>query len=75
MHFPIASWDGMNDGVIHLHGHIHLPPNKRIASGKAVDVGVDGNNLYPIVMDDVLKLMKNQPNRSLVLPYDHHENF
>jgi calcineurin-like phosphoesterase family protein len=75
MHFPIASWDGMNDGVIHLHGHIHLPPNKRIASGKAVDVGVDGNNLYPIGMDEVLKLMKNQPNRSLVLPYDHHENF
>jgi calcineurin-like phosphoesterase family protein len=74
MHFPIASWHGLKDDVIHLHGHIHLTPNKRIAAGKAMDVGVDGNNLYPIELNEVLRLMKDQPNRSLVLPYDHHES-
>jgi len=73
MHYPIASWNGMNDGVIHLHGHVHLPDNLRIAEGKAMDVGVDGNNMEPISMDEVLKIMRNQPVAKLALPKDHHE--
>jgi calcineurin-like phosphoesterase family protein len=51
MHFPIASWDNMNTGVIHLHGHVHLPPHLRIADGRAMDVGVDGNDLEPISLN------------------------
>lgn len=73
MHYPIASWNGMNDGVIHLHGHVHLPPHQRVAEGKAMDVGVDGNGLYPISLDEVLDIMKNQPIKKLSLPSDHHE--
>lgn len=73
MHFPIASWNGMNDGVIHLHGHVHLPPHQRVADGKAMDVGVEGNGLYPISLDEVLDIMKNQPIKKLSLPSDHHE--
>ena len=73
MHFPIASWDGMNDGVIHLHGHVHLPKHQRIAEGRAMDVGVDGNDMYPLGVFGVLNLLKNQPIKSLVLPKDHHE--
>lgn len=73
MHYPIASWDGMNDGVIHLHGHVHLPPHLRIAEGKAMDVGVDGNNLKPITFQEIRSLMKNQPIKKLSLPKDHHE--
>lgn len=72
-HYPIASWKDMNNGVIHLHGHVHLPPNQRIAEGKAMDVGVDGNNLYPISMDEVLDIMNEQPIKKLGLPSDHHE--
>jgi calcineurin-like phosphoesterase family protein len=72
-HYPIASWKDMNNGVIHLHGHVHLPPNQRIAEGKAMDVGVDGNGLKPISMDDVLKIMSKQPIKKLSLPSDHHE--
>lgn len=73
MHYPIASWDSMNDGVIHLHGHVHLPPHLRIGDGKSLDVGVDGNKLKPISLDEVLTLMKNQPIKKLSLPKDHHE--
>jgi len=72
MHYPIASWDGMNDGVMHLHGHVHLPRHLRIADGKAMDVGVDGNDLEPIEMDDILIKMVSRPIDKLTLPKDHH---
>ena len=72
MHFPIASWDNMARGAIHLHGHVHLPADKRIGKGKMMDVGVDGNNLYPIEMREVLRLMSIQPIKSM-LSFDHHE--
>ena len=67
------AWDGMNDGVIHLHGHVHLPPHLRIADGKAMDVGVDGNGLKPILFQEIRSLMKDRPIKKLSLPKDHHE--
>ena len=73
MHYPVASWDGMNDEVIHLHGHVHLPPHLRVADGRAMDVGVDGNGLKPISLDEVLSIMKGQSVKKLCLPKDHHE--
>jgi calcineurin-like phosphoesterase family protein len=73
MHYPIASWHDMNQGVIHLHGHVHLPPHLRIAEGKAMDVGVDGNGLEPISLNEVLSIMKNREIKKLSLPKDHHE--
>ena len=73
MHFPIASWHGMNDGDIHLHGHVHLPASRRISAGKAMDVGVDGNDMLPISLDEVLSIMKDRPVAKLALPQDHHE--
>ena len=72
-HYPIASWPDMQKGVIHTHGHVHLPPHKRIADGKAMDVGIDGNNGYPIDVREIMKLMKDRPIKKLVLPSDHHE--
>ena len=72
MHFPIASWDNMARGAIHLHGHVHLPFDKRIGRGKMMDVGVDGNGLYPIEMSEVLALMDKQPIKSM-FSFDHHE--
>jgi calcineurin-like phosphoesterase family protein len=71
-HFPIASWDGMNNGVIHLHGHVHLPKHQRIGNGRSLDVGVDGNGLEPISLDEVVSLLKDQPIDKLCLPRDHH---
>jgi calcineurin-like phosphoesterase family protein len=72
MHFPIASWNDMARGSIHLHGHVHLEPNKRIGPGKMMDVGVDGNNLYPISLSEIITLMDKQPIKSM-LTFDHHE--
>jgi len=72
MHFPIASWDNMAKGAIHLHGHVHFKPSIRIGRGKMMDVGVDGNKLYPIEMKEVLRLMDKQPIKSM-FEFDHHE--
>jgi len=72
MHFPIASWDNMAKGAIHLHGHVHFPPQKRMGPGKMMDVGCDGNNLMPIEMSEVLRLMKDRPIKSM-FEFDHHE--
>jgi calcineurin-like phosphoesterase family protein len=72
-HYPIASWHNMNDGVIHLHGHVHLPPQFKLSEGKAMDVGVDGNNLDPYSLREIISIMSKQPIRKLCLPKDHHE--
>jgi calcineurin-like phosphoesterase family protein len=72
MHFPIASWDGMNDSVIHLHGHVHLPKHQKIGNGRSLDVGVDGNDIQPYLLENVINLLKNQPIDKLTLPKDHH---
>ena len=42
-HYPIQSWNGMNEGDIHLHGHVHLPQNIKFGQGKKMDVGIDGH--------------------------------
>lgn len=72
MHFPIASWDNMARGAIHLHGHVHFEADKRIGVGKMMDVGCDGNELYPIEMSEILRLMDTQPIKSMFV-FDHHE--
>jgi calcineurin-like phosphoesterase family protein len=72
MHFPIASWNEMSRGRIHLHGHTHLSPKHRVSPGRSMDVGVEGNGLFPIPLEEVLKIMKGRSVANLVLPEDHH---
>ena len=71
MHYPLMSWNKMNDKVIHLHGHVHLPPNRRMGKGKMMDVGVDGNDLDPINIKKVISKMYYQPIAS-GFDFDHH---
>ena len=73
MHYPIASWHNMNDGVIHLHGHVHLSSDKKLSKGKAMDVGVDGNKIQPYSITEIINIMSKQPIAKLTLPEDHHE--
>jgi len=72
-HYPIASWHNMNDGVMHLHGHVHLPEHLKIHEGKAMDVGCDGNGMVPYSVNKIISLLNNRPIKCLTLPQDHHE--
>jgi calcineurin-like phosphoesterase family protein len=73
MHYPISSWDGLNKGVMHLHGHCHLPTNKRFGVGKRMDVGMDGHpefRPYNLIRE-IVPLLKNRPIKSEI-GEDHH---
>lgn len=72
-HYPLCSWHDMNKGRMHLFGHVHLPPNEKIMQGRAMDVGMDGNNLKPYSLGEVVKLIGNRDIRASSLPSDHHE--
>jgi len=73
-HFPIASWDRMKDGVMHLHGHIHTPHSDKVGPGRMMDVGMDGHPEFrPYSLDEVLELLKDQPIKGLLQhKHDHH---
>jgi len=74
MHYPITSWNGLRKGIIHLHGHCHLPNNKKISGGRRIDVGMDGNpefrpyNLF----EEIVPIMKSIPVGSEMGQDDHH---
>ena len=71
-HFPISSWDSLNKGHIHLHGHVHLPTNLRFGKGKKMDVGFDGHPTFGVYdMDDIIKIMDKREIASDML-FDHH---
>lgn len=71
-HYPINSWPNLSIGYTHLHGHVHLPKDKRLGQGKSLDVGVDGNDLRPISLNEVLDIMQQQPINCLNIKDDHH---
>lgn len=71
MHYPISSWNRLKKGSVHLHGHVHLPPRKRVGTGKMLDVGMDGNYLMPVSLLEVMKVMAKQPISSAITG-DHH---
>ena len=71
-HFPISSWDSLNKGHIHLHGHVHLPTNLRFGKGKKMDVGMDGHPTFGVYgMDDIIQIMDKREIASDML-FDHH---
>jgi calcineurin-like phosphoesterase family protein len=73
MHYPIASWNGLNKGRIMLHGHCHLPHNKKYGNGRRMDVGMDGNpDFAPYDLRKVINDMKKRPIGSDFGVDDHH---
>jgi len=72
MHYPISSWDGLNKGVLHLHGHCHLVGNRRFGTGKRMDVGMDGHPEFrPYNILECIKLLEDRPISSEIRG-DHH---
>ena len=72
MHYPIASWNKLGQGVIHLHGHLHLNKNQKIHQGRSMDVGVDGNLYKPYNISDIQNIMLGKQSRFTKLKSDHH---
>tara|TARA_R110000868_G_scaffold211073_5_gene461173 strand:+ start:2391 stop:3044 length:654 start_codon:yes stop_codon:yes gene_type:complete len=70
-HYPFQSWNGLNKGVIMLHGHVHLPEDRKMGNGKKMDVGLDGNNIKPYSISEIIKIMEKRPIYSDVIG-DHH---
>jgi calcineurin-like phosphoesterase family protein len=73
MHYPLTSWHDMNKGRMHLFGHVHLPKGKNVMGGRAMDVGMDGNNLTPYSLSEILTTLRGREIKATVLPSDHHE--
>lgn len=74
-HFPLASWDNMSQGTMHLHGHIHTPNEYKLGPGRMMDVGIDGNEEFkPYELNEVVSLLKDRPIKGLLQhDLDHHE--
>lgn len=72
-HYPILSWDGLGKGNIHLHGHSHLPNDKKFGVGRRMDIGIDGHpDFRPYhLMDEVVPMMRKREIKS-DLAHDHH---
>ena len=70
-HYPHASWNQLSKGAIHLHGHVHLSPQNKWGNGKKLDVGLDGNNLYPYSITEIVHMMDKREVGSDI-SNDHH---
>jgi calcineurin-like phosphoesterase family protein len=68
-HFKIASWNNIKRGWFQLHGHHHWEGELRFGNGRQMDVGVDGNDLKPYKLIDVISMLEN---RKFVDNSDHH---
>lgn len=68
-HFPIASWNHVRKGSFHLHGHQHWKGDLRFGNGRMMDVGMDGNNLSPYRLTEIVELLKDRQYQS---NNDHH---
>ena len=73
MHYPISSWDGLNKGVMHLHGHCHLPTHLRFGKGQRMDVGMDGHPEFrPYnLRSEIIPMLRNREKLS-EMQNDHH---
>jgi len=73
MHYPLSSWNGLNKGVMHLHGHVHLPNEKKFGKGRKMDVGMDGSKDFrPYnLIREVVPILKKREKLS-DMDFDHH---
>ena len=54
-HNPIAEWDQMHRGAVHLHGHLHGGISG-MEKYRCVDVGMDSTGAIAISLDEAVRL-------------------
>lgn len=59
-HYPMKFWNGSSQNTIHAHGHTHGSPTG--ISGKILDVGMDTNNMFPYLLEDVIDMLVDKPS-------------
>jgi len=72
-HYPLLSWNELKNGSIMLHGHTHLPNDRKFGSGRIMDVGIDSHNEFRAynLIDEIIPIMLKRPIAS-EMNYDHH---
>ena len=58
-HYAMRRWAKSHYGSWNLHGHSH---GQLESQGKQYDIGVDNNNFYPVLFDDLVEIMKDKPD-------------
>lgn len=58
-HYPLCEWNGMGQGAIHVHGHIHTQGDaynrwNRDLGFYRYDVGCDANRYRPVSADELI---------------------
>jgi calcineurin-like phosphoesterase family protein len=57
-HYPLYEWPHAYHGFFHMHGHCHGTAG--LYNVRALDVGVDVHNFFPIDLEEALELIKVQ---------------
>ena len=70
-HYPLCSWNKLGKGSIHLHGHVHLSAKDKWGNGKRLDVGMDGNDMRPYKLSEIVHMMDRREIKS-EMNLDHH---
>ena len=58
-HYQFHTWNQMSKKSYMLFGHSHSNP--KIVRGRSCDIGLDGNNFKPYLLDDILEELRSQP--------------
>ena len=65
LHYPIAEWDQMHRGAVHLFGHLHGgATGLGLEKYRCMDVGMDTNYCTPYKLEDVVTELLKRPIRS-----------
>lgn len=52
-HYPIAEWDQMHRGAVHLHGHLH-GGKSGLEGSRALDAGMDATGRVAVSLDEMV---------------------